>query len=540
MDVPRLQSLFLNRRPIPETRDLRRVLVIGGGEASIRFARDLVADAFDVTVLGNHREGGLPDGVSAAPGDSVIAISGFAGGFEVEFHAPNGPVTEIFGSVVAAPDVDREPRFTDYGLTPSDRITALSDLEALLVADREPPAKSGSWYHAAFLIGLAGESDPAEFDRILAAIEALERIESIQPLQCYVFTRNVKVAGSDLERRYRDRRKAGTLFFKFDAAAPEVEGSADRAILRFTDPVAGVDLELTPDLLVVDERRRPDSSIELVKRAIPAIDPTSVFLQPESTRFLGVETPKAGIFAVGPARGVFPPEQTAGDYLAAKAALRRSFDDGPRRPTPGPPTVDPALCAMCLTCVRLCPHGAMSFVMQAEADPVTCVRCGVCATECPMKAIALAPTEQSPDIMTALRKRLDAIESGPKIAAFLCSRSAAQAMESARLDDRDSLAAVVVPCAGSVDIEHILEAFLHGADGALVAGCHTGNCASVYGTTLARERAAEARRFLEETGRDPDRLMFTTLASNTPTDFADALRRLRERIESGHVTEEAQ
>ena len=65
----------------------------------------------------------------------------------------------------------------------------------------------------------------------------------------------------------------------------------------------------------------------------------------------------------------------------------------------------------------------------------------------------------------------------------------------------------------------------------LVAGCHTGNCASIYGTVLAGERTSRASLILEEAGIDPSRLMFTTLASNTPGDFARAVLGLERNIE---------
>jgi len=63
-----------------------------------------------------------------------------------------------------------------------------------------------------------------------------------------------------------------------------------------------------------------------------------------------------------------------------------------------------------------------------------------------------------------------------------------------------------------------------------VAGCHTGNCASIYGTVLAGERTSHAGQILEEAGINSSRLMFTTLASNTPGDFVRAVEHLKQNI----------
>ena len=92
------------------------------------------------------------------------------------------------------------------------------------------------------------------------------------------------------------------------------------------------------------------------------------------------------------------------------------------------------------------------------------------------------------------------------------------------------LISIAVPCAGTVDPSHILYAFQHGADGVLVAGCHTGNCASVFGNVLAGERASQVSTLLQEAGIDRSRLMFTNVANNTPGDFTLAIQALERAI----------
>jgi hypothetical protein len=52
--VPALESVFLNRSPRPETRDLRRVLVLGGDGAGRDLASRLVGENFEVVLLGDE------------------------------------------------------------------------------------------------------------------------------------------------------------------------------------------------------------------------------------------------------------------------------------------------------------------------------------------------------------------------------------------------------------------------------------------------------------------------------------------------------
>lgn len=147
-----------------------------------------------------------------------------------------------------------------------------------------------------------------------------------------------------------------------------------------------------------------------------------------------------------------------------------------------------------------------------------------------MGAIKLAPIAGEADIPGKIKDGLALAHGTKKLVAFLCSRSAARAMESAGLKIRNNLTPIIVPCAGTVDPDHLLTAFREGADAVLVAGCHTGNCASLYGTILAGERSSQVRLFLEEAGIKAKRLVFTTVASNTPGDFVRAVLDLEANI----------
>ena len=52
--------------------------------------------------------------------------------------------------------------------------------------------------------------------------------------------------------------------------------------------------------------------------------------------------------------------------------------------------IDENKCASCLTCVRVCPLGAVEIGETMVASPVRCQACGVCASVCPGHAIELS------------------------------------------------------------------------------------------------------------------------------------------------------
>jgi coenzyme F420-reducing hydrogenase delta subunit/ferredoxin len=529
--IPHLESVFLNPSPLPEERDLARVLVLGGDGAGIEPARRIASEGFDVLLLGESSVEEF-ERVTSIPGE-LEEIVGFVGAFEAVIKSQAGGSRERVGFIVAAPSPRAVPKFSKYGLEPSERVVSLSDLENSFEEGEALPGPKRDRFHAVFLCGLEGGSDPSELGRVL---DAIDRLRELYPVQPYIFTRDVKVAAAGMEKRYGDAREKGALFFKFDGSGPVTALTPDGPVMSFREPLLGLEMELEPDLLVVDEHRFPRDTIKPLLDAIPSSEVFRPFLQPESTRFLGVDTPKAGIYAVGSSRGNQCAE-IAGDIESVIVALKTAAQELKRPGLPGPPEIDQARCTICLTCVRLCPHGAINFRKRAEVDPMSCVRCGICAAECPVLAISLPPPEGSPDIQARIREAFSADSGSGKIVAFLCSRSAAHAAAAAGPLVMENLARIVVPCAGTIASADILAAFRAGAAGVLSVGCHPGNCASVYGTTLAAERSAETARMLREAGVDPKRVLFATVASNSPADLVRAVRELEARISVSSETD---
>jgi coenzyme F420-reducing hydrogenase delta subunit len=106
--------------------------------------------------------------------------------------------------------------------------------------------------------------------------------------------------------------------------------------------------------------------------------------------------------------------------------------------------------------------------------------------------------------------------------AFCCQNSALPAGEMAaafKMNLPAGLRTIQVPCAGKIDLQYILDAFVSGADGVLMMACHPGNCKSERGNTYAGWRVEDAQRLIAEAGLEPERLRFATLAANMGTDF---------------------
>jgi coenzyme F420-reducing hydrogenase delta subunit len=88
-----------------------------------------------------------------------------------------------------------------------------------------------------------------------------------------------------------------------------------------------------------------------------------------------------------------------------------------------------------------------------------------------------------------------------------------------------------LPCAGRLDVLHILRAFREGADAVFVAGCLEGNCHHIYGNIEARKKVDQARSILDSLGLKGGRVEMFNLASNQDFKFKEMVDTMVRRVE---------
>jgi F420-non-reducing hydrogenase iron-sulfur subunit len=121
----------------------------------------------------------------------------------------------------------------------------------------------------------------------------------------------------------------------------------------------------------------------------------------------------------------------------------------------------------------------------------------------------------------------------PTIIAFCCHYCAFTAADLAgtmRKQYPTNIRIVRVPCTGKVDENMVLQAFVEGADGVMVAGCEIGSCHFIQGNVRAMKRVERAKKLLAEAGVNPDRLEFYQIAASQGPLFASTSKEFTERI----------
>ncbi len=176
--------------------------------------------------------------------------------------------------------------------------------------------------------------------------------------------------------------------------------------------------------------------------------------------------------------------------------------------------VDAALCIGCNRCADTCNYEAVGVKYElglnvSEVNSQLCKGCGDCVAECPGEAISLSRFGQDRIehiINDTPQSKRD--ESSPKIVAFLCSWCSYSGADLDSLNQYEgslNIQIIRVMCSAAISKSFILQAFLNGADGVIIGGCHLGKCHHVEGNMDTQRRFRQITEGLIEIGINPER-----------------------------------
>lgn len=122
----------------------------------------------------------------------------------------------------------------------------------------------------------------------------------------------------------------------------------------------------------------------------------------------------------------------------------------------------------------------------------------------------------------------------PRIIAFLCNwctYAAADAAGISRMSQPLNVDVIRVMCSGRVDPSFVLKAFLEGADGVIVSGCHPpGDCHYGEGNYKTFRRMPLLERLLEQYGIEEERFWWGWISAAEAPKWAELTREMTEKI----------
>jgi len=518
----------------------RTAVVIGGNHAAHQMVAELTEAGFPVVLLLTEPPSGcfypLPDGlaeqVSTNPlvrvieGAAVRRLDGCVGAYRLSVITDAGPQTIAAGAVIIAVDAQTEPLHLGNGLDGDRRVISLRDYGELLQKERLNGDRVCVW-----LDRHGPERRCASQAALRFSGEHARR--GGHPM---VLLSHAAVHGHFGQILYDEARAAGVRFIRYDGAAPAVSLTDEGVAVSVADSVLPEHaLEMTADLLVVPATVVPSDHHEDLARILHQPLDTQGYLQSGNVRHRPVGSARPGIFFIGGCHDECDPDDARVEAQAVLAELLAILPADTTLAPTGKVAIDPGKCAACLTCVRLCPHGAMQIKGRGNRTEVldpACYQCGICAASCPGHALehgSLASDQMHRmlEIATA-----DLLGQAP-IIAFACQQSAVPAASGA---GREGLALptdvvlIEVPCAGLVGEKLILDALELGAQSVLVLGCHHDNCRSVSGSDVTRNRVERVGQLLREADLGEDRVQFHSLAANESHRLAHILAHVVEGI----------
>ncbi len=121
----------------------------------------------------------------------------------------------------------------------------------------------------------------------------------------------------------------------------------------------------------------------------------------------------------------------------------------------------------------------------------------------------------------------------PKIIALVCNwctYTAADLAGTSRMSYPANIRIVRLMCSGMIDSKYVLKAFLDGADGVFIGGCHPGDCHYIDGNLKAVKRMDGIGSILTRFGFEPERLRLRWIGASEGPEFQHNMTEFVETI----------
>jgi heterodisulfide reductase subunit A2 len=426
----------------------RRALVLGGGVAGLRAARDVAARGIDVVLVEREaRLGGFARGldrlfpneesapelvarlVDAVERDprvtielesEVVRAEGYVGSFTATLRDAAGEEKQIeVGAVILATGFrPYEPQKKEYLYGKSPRVITLPDFITKLAELREHPAplevdgepvKSVGFIHCVGSRQREGVHKPQADGKInaycsrvccTATLHAECELREVAPqVEIHDFYQDIRTYGRGHEDFYERAAKAGVLFYRYEGDQPPKVTKAPKSdprelLVTLTDGLTwGEQVEVGVDLLVLAVGMMPADNKGIVE-SLKLPTGADRFLQEVHPKLQPVEQAVTGVMLAGTCQAPKDITESCASATAAASKAMMLLERGTIELDPYVAQVDERRCDGQGLCVQECEYeGAIRLIelpgdrRRAEINPAVCVGCGACVAVCPSRAI---------------------------------------------------------------------------------------------------------------------------------------------------------
>ena len=487
-----------------------KIAVIGEGAQAGTVARQVAAKGYPVYCFGAPADAEASIGTTLLTHARILALDGTIGNFSI-FYEDQGKKRNLNCDVIiAAP----EPVIKQNA--GNGKFQAAMDLAAFVL---QPPEDCLD--KTLILLDYFGPEFKSFARQALTAAMAARRTGK----EIIIVMNKTLVHNALGQILYDQARTLGIQFLRFNALDDikiQARGTGFHlAVKEATLP--GIELDLECNTLVLPPSIKACPGFKNIAKYLGTSLDREDFLQPPNVRHRLTQSQRKGIFFAGTCHDEIDTHDLGNEIKNILSTLK----------TQSRPDIDIGVminekkCAKCLTCYRICPHGAiiLNEKMRPQIVPDACFSCHLCVANCP--AYAIESTNFTNDQIIGLVKNKRTINNkanenkikkkqanGHQVVIFACERSAVLAADKIILPENTQL--ISIPCACRISSDMILKTLIQGASKIIVSGCHEGNCRSMDGSTTARAQVAAISKM---PGVDPGKVIWEPVAANETRKF---------------------
>ena len=473
------------------------VAVFGEGFEADQAALALASKGYPAYLFGKGASLATDNPVTLLKDSRLISVGGTAGRFSLRYESAGQTRQMECAAIVAA----AEPLQSLNTLKgPAHKVFSLGEFEQAVEKTPETCPET-----SIILLDYSGPEHKASAR--LALTTALKTRSAGKTIT--LIMNQMLVHGALGQRLYDEARREGIDFFRYETREDlQIEESGKGFRIKLKEAtLPSVLLDLTCDALVLPQALSPGKGFADLAGLLRQPLDKEGFLQSANTRHRPTQSLRKGIFFAGTCH-----DDTDPDDLVHELDEIASFLSTPDLTASDPGVeINQKKCAQCLTCIRICPHGAivMNDKSRPQIVPESCFSCHLCVSNCPAYAI---------ESRTMANEQVAGLIQKDRVTVFACERSAALAAGKLSLPDHVQL--IPIPCACRISTDILLKALLNGASKVIVSGCHPENCRSHEGDKMAGD---SVQRVLALPGVARSRVLWEPVAANETRKFEHLL-----------------